>query len=215
MEQITLSRSERAALEQINDFAKVRGYRYGLNELHVRESRSLPALLEKGLAFYKKAHGYRYWLPTKKGRQLLEDLQKRELEEWSVSQLPSDLREEFEAEAQLETSDPELERQARMEMEAEKRLEWQAEMEAKKMASWWEEEEQKRSEEEPWQPEPASEPKEESGKRKRSKSEDYDQEAIDEDYEAMKYYEERAELGYIGEENEPYYDPWDFEEGEE
>ena len=65
-----LSEKEKDALLQINSFSAMRKYRYGLNEKHVYYREAIPSLFKKGLIFYKKAHGNRYWLPTKKGRNI-------------------------------------------------------------------------------------------------------------------------------------------------
>ena len=65
-----LSEKERAALLQIDDFSSRRNYRYGLNEDYVYYREAIPSLFKKKLIFYKKAHGKRYWLPTKKGRNI-------------------------------------------------------------------------------------------------------------------------------------------------
>lgn len=74
LELFRLNDKERATLLALYHFSKTRRFRYGLNERYIPDPSHLDALLRKGLAFYKKAHGYRYWLLTKRGREVAESL---------------------------------------------------------------------------------------------------------------------------------------------
>lgn len=120
-------------LKQLYDFASKRGFRYGLNENYIKDRNALQSLLKQGLAFYKKAHGYRYWLPTKKGRQLLGEAPERD------------------------PVDPEFERAAREELKAEAEMERKTQQECERRWQWDAEPEEDRSYGSPERDEPSEE----------------------------------------------------------
>lgn len=67
-----LSKSEAEALNEIYLFSKKRGFRYGINEMYIRNKSHVNKLFEKKLVFFKKWKGHIYWLPTFKGRSIVE-----------------------------------------------------------------------------------------------------------------------------------------------
>lgn len=73
-----LSKKEIGALKEIFNFSKKREFRLGLNEDYISEryQEGIKPLFDrkKSLIYYKSKYGNKYWLPTKKGRKVYQEI---------------------------------------------------------------------------------------------------------------------------------------------